>query len=153
MKLISLVATLAFFVACGSSEGIDPGANGGPDPDTPVTSGPGDDPSQPAPDPTPSYTEPQPGQLDVRPIAWESYNIGSDDRLYVSYWSGVEPCYVLDRVEVEYLPKKVFITLFEGHSPADEDTACIEIAMLKTTIVELDEPLGDRKVLDGAPKA
>ncbi len=66
------------------------------------------------------------------------------------WWSGVEPCNVLDRVEVEYTDEAVTMTLFEGHTETEEDVACIEIAMKKATIVELDEPLGDREIVDGA---
>ncbi len=35
-------------------------------------------------------------------------------------------------------------------SPAGDDVACIEIAVLKRVVVPLDEPLGDRRIVDGA---
>lgn len=156
-RISLLVVLLLTLAACGS-EGGSPASGGGipgesptSDPDTPVTS----DPSQrvDVPDASPSYTVPQPGQVDVRPIAWDSYNVGSDGNIYISYWSGVEPCYVLDRVEVDYAPKKVTVTLFEGHTETEEDVACIEIAVLKTTVITPDEPVGERRVVDGAHKA
>ncbi len=138
-------------ISCGEPDEIDPGA-GGDDPDTPVTSGPVD--NSPVPDGSPSYTEPQPGQDDLRAIAWDNYRVKDDgNTLYVKYWSGVEPCNVLDHVDVEYTSDEVIVTVWEGSSPTDKNTACIEIAVLKTTIVELDEPLGDRKVVDGSKGA
>lgn len=153
---VRVLLTALFLVtvaACGG-QGPDPGARTTlptSDPEQPVTSVP----SQRAdvPSASPSYTVPQPGQADVRPIAWDSYNIGSDGNIYISYWSGVEPCYVLDRVDVDYGRKKITVTLFEGHTESDEDVACIEIAVLKTTVIEPAEPVGERLVVDGVHKA
>lgn len=140
-----LVVLLA---ACGSpGEGTDLGAGGGPD--TPVTSTPGDD--QGRPDPQPSITEPQPGQVNVHPVAWDRAKVGNDDRtMTIKYWSGVEPCNVLDHINVDYKSDMIVISLFEGNTPSDEDTACIELAVEKTTIVELDEDVAGRKITDGA---
>ena len=99
----------------------------------------------------PSPVEPQPGQLNVRVIGWDKAKVRPNDKTVdVTFWSGVEPCYVLDSVEVTYGPNTVEITLFEGSSPDDQDTACIEIAMLKRVIVELDEPLAGRRLKDGS---
>ena len=68
----------------------------------------------------------------------------------IDFWSGVEPCAVLGRVDVDYGPNAVTITLLEGHLDVGEDVVCIEIAVLKQTVVQLDEPLGDREIVDGA---
>jgi hypothetical protein len=97
----------------------------------------------------PQRVEPQPGQLDVRPIGWQRVK-GDGRRLRVLYTSGIEPCYVLDRVEVVESARRVTITLYEGRADLEEDVACIEIAVRKFTVVELEEPLGDRPVKDGA---
>jgi hypothetical protein len=139
------VAGLIVLAACGSpADDIDPGAGG---PDEPVSTT--IDPNAPVPKGSPSITEPQPGQADVRPIPWDRYK-AQGKTLRIKWWSGVEPCNVLDHVDVEETPEKVTVTLYEGHTESDEDVACIEIAVLKTTIVELSTPLGDRKVVDGA---
>ena len=150
LVLAACVLTLG---ACGEATSDDAGGPGGgvagsPGmPDAPV--GTHLDPNEPMPEPSPSLVEPEPGQVDVRRIGWESYE-ADGSQLLISYWSGVEPCSVLDHVDVRETRKKVTVTLFEGRSPTDEDVACIEIALLKGTIVELEEPLGDRKVVDGA---
>ena len=42
------------------------------------------------------------------------------------------------------------ITLSEGSDPAAGQVACIMIAEFKRVIVHLDQPLGDRTIVDGA---
>lgn len=118
------------------------------EPDAPVSSEPRD--TEPAPDPGASPVEPQPGQEDVRAIRWHSAKAIGNEAVRVRFWSGVEPCNVLDHVEVDYSATAVTITLYEGSSPTEEDVACIELALLKETTVELDEPLGRRRLRDGA---
>mgnify|MGYP000651517446 CR=1 FL=1 len=150
-KLVaSLMLTVVLATGCGKdSDGPGAGSSASPDPDGVVSSTPG---AGGDPNPSPSYTQPQPGQEDVRAIGWDSYNADQKGRLYVSYYSGVEPCYVLDRIDVVERETKVTVTLWEGRAPGSEDVACIEIAELKTTVIQLEEPLGDRKLLDGAAK-
>ena len=150
--LILLICAALVFGACGSeSASVDPGGAPSAGPEDPVTSAPQSPGDGTIPSPEPSFVTPEPGQADVRPIGWDSAEPGKDDlSVTVSYWSGVEPCNVLDHVDVEYSAKKVTITLFEGHSPTDEDTACIEIAVYKGTVVQLDEPLDGREIVDGA---
>lgn len=144
-----ILAAILLLAACGSSS--ESGAGSSPtSPDRPVTSTPEPpEPDDPIPSPGASRVEPQPGQADVRKVAWEGYSKLGPKRLEITYWSGVEPCHVLDHVDVEEDGSEVTITLFEGHSPMDEDTACIEIALLKSVVVELDSPLGTREVADG----
>jgi hypothetical protein len=149
-KLIaSLMLTAVLTVACG--EGTTPGASpsASADPDDPVSSTPGGGGN---PNPSPSYTQPKPGQENVHAIGWDSYSADKKGRLFISFYSGVEPCYVLDHIDVIERDEKVTITLWEGNAPDSEDVACIEIAELKTTIIQLEEPLGQRKLLDGAAK-
>lgn len=98
-----------------------------------------------------TLVEPTPGMADVRPHAFDRAVVGDDGRsVTVSFWSGVEPCYVLDHVDVAYAADAIAITVFEGHDPSAGDVACIEIALLKEVVVELEEPVGDREIVDGA---
>jgi hypothetical protein len=94
--------------------------------------------------------EPTPGMAGVRPNVFDHAVVGEDGTVTVFFWSGVEPCYVLDHVDVDYGAKAVTITLYEGHDPDAGDVACIEIALLKKVVVPLDEPVGDREIVDGA---
>ena len=95
--------------------------------------------------------EPSPGMAGVNPTAFDKVVVGDDGRtLTIFFWSGVEPCYVLDRVEVDESRDAITVTLFQGHDPSAGDIACIEIALLKKVVVQLDEPVGARRIVDGA---
>jgi hypothetical protein len=153
-KTLRIAATIAaltlVLTACGSANG-SPAASG---PDDPVSSTPGD---EPTPQPSPSTikgaqpVEPRPGMDGVHPIAWTRVRPTKDPHVvHVFFWSGVEPCYVLDHVTVKENSKRVTITLFQGHDQEAKDQACIEIAVKKVVKVELKRPLGDRQAIDGA---
>jgi hypothetical protein len=95
--------------------------------------------------------EPTPGMTDVRPRIFD-HAVANDDgtSITVFFWSGVEPCYVLDHVDVDHGPRTITVTLFEGHDASAGDVACIEIALLKKVVVRPDAPVGDRRIVDGA---
>jgi hypothetical protein len=119
--------------------------------DDTVVGSPGDDGKIMDPDDGAEPVEPRPGMAGVRPHIFDHAVVGDDGRtVTVFFWSGVEPCYVLDHVDVEYGATAVTITLYEGHDPDAGDVACIEIALLNKVVVELDEPVGDRGIVDGA---
>jgi hypothetical protein len=146
-RLIGL-SLIAIIVAGACSAGASPTPPASPTlpPDAPVTSPPdggGVDPGLPQP----AFVVPQPGQLNTHPVAITSLIPTVDGRhvtVQADWVSGVEPCYVLDRVEVDTKttmsePPTVSITiaLFEGSS--DLNVACIEIAAYKATLVDLGE--------------
>ena len=142
--LFSSIAVLVV-VATGAAIAASTG-----DPDTPVSSGPitGDEP--PA-DGGPQLVEPRPGMAGVYARPFDSATVGDDDTtVTIDFVSGVEPCSVLDRVDVVYGGDAVTITLFEGYDPDAGDVACIEIGVFKRVVVQLDEPLAGRKIVDGA---
>jgi hypothetical protein len=99
--------------------------------------------------PAANLVEPRPGMDNVQPVDWDHAEVEGDQTVTVSWWSGVEPCHVLDRVEVDYTDEAVIITVFEGSEPSDEGHMCIEIAERRGTVIELDEPLGPRSLKDG----
>ena len=83
---------------------------------------------------------PKPGQLNPRPLPAATLEATVDGRrvlVKATWWSGVEPCYVLDSVRVERSGNDIAITLIEG--TGDQNAICIEIAMQKATIVDLGE--------------
>lgn len=100
--------------------------------------------------PVPSAVAPTPGMADVHAIGWDTAGV-SDDGLHltVAFVSGVEPCSVLDHVDVAYGANAVTVTLYEGHDPGDGQVACPAIAVFKQVSVALTEPLGGRDVQDG----
>ena len=137
---------------------IDPGDCGeqvtgtGPDATVSYTPCPGDeDPIVTDPYDGAQRVEPTPGMSDVYPRIFDKVVVrDGGTRVTVYFWSGVEPCYVLDHVDVEYGAGAITITLFEGHDASVGDVACIEIALLKKVVIQLDEPVGDRQIVDGA---
>jgi hypothetical protein len=105
----------------------------------------------PVPKPRPLIVVPRPGMADVRPIAFTAAAVRPDDRAVdVRFWSGIEPCSVLDHVDVAYGSATVTITLFQGSDPNAGMVACPDIAMLKQVTVTLDQNLAGRRIIDGA---
>jgi len=123
----------------------------GPDATVSYTMCPGDPGLSPEPVPGPQIVEPTPGMANVRARPFDTATVGDDDRtVTIDFWSGIEPCAVLDRVDVDYGSDDVTITLFEGNDPYAGDVACIEIAVQKQVVIVLDEPLDGRTLVDGA---
>lgn len=144
----------------GVSPGDPGGGNGGignmcpaadpEDPESPVSSDCNDTPGIVDPG-GPQIVEPNPGMAGVRARGYDSATVGDDDRtVTIDFVSGIEPCSVLDHVDVAYGANAVTITLFEGYDASAGDVACIEIGVFKRVIVTLDQPLAGRDLVDGA---
>ena len=113
----------------GGNVGSGGGVIGGP---TPVDPGAGQ----------PTIVIPKPGQKNphpVRPMTLQASVHGRHVLVKVSWYSGVEPCNVLDSVNVVRSGTDIAISLMEGSS--DLAVMCIEIAQLKATIVDLGDLL------------
>jgi hypothetical protein len=86
--------------------------------------------------------EPQPGQQNVHPVALERLDATASGTVVSvdAYWtSGVDPCYVLDRVEVNVNDDQtVDVTIHEGTS--DPDAICVMMAVAKHTIFSFEVP-------------
>ena len=109
------------------------------------------DPAEPPPPVEPAITEPTPGMANVYARPFDSAMVGDDDvTVTLDFVSGIEPCYVLDHVDVAYRAATVTITLFEGNDDSDGQVACIDIGVFKRTIVTLGQPLAGRTIVDGA---
>lgn len=122
------------------------------DPDSPVDYAVCPDDQDPAPwgDPsTAQPVEPTPGMSGVRARPFDRAMLNDDGTVTILFTSGVEPCAVLDHVDVDE-GDAVTITLYEGHDPDAGDVACIEIAVLKSVTITLDHPLDGRSIVDGA---
>ncbi|HEV8488381.1 MAG TPA: hypothetical protein VGQ58_01195 [Candidatus Limnocylindrales bacterium] len=131
----------------GSGGESDPGAGSG----DPIGTDPGDpgngivDPDQP------QLVVPKPGQLNVHPVAIAEMEVRVEGRhavLNARWWSGVEPCYVLDSVAWKRDGKTITISVREGSGAGD--VICIDIAMYKATVIDLGElDPGDYTVVGG----
>jgi hypothetical protein len=93
---------------------------------------------------------PRPGMAGVHQVGWTRAEPQGERLIRVFFESGIEPCSVLDHVQVDYRPGEVVVTLFEGSDPAAKDQACIMIALSKVVEVVLDQPLGGRQIVDGS---
>jgi hypothetical protein len=120
----------------GSGGGSDPGLGSG-EPIGTDPGGPGNggvDPGQAA------LVVPKPGQLNVHPVPIEEMEARVEGRhavLNARWWSGVEPCYVLDSVAWKRDGTTITISVREGSG--EGDVVCIDIAMYKATVIDLGE--------------
>ena len=86
----------------------------------------------------PAVVIPKPGQKNPHEVGATTLQASVDGRhvlVKVIWYSGVEPCNVLDSIKVDRADSVVTIGLVEGSS--DPNAMCIEIAQLKATIVDL----------------
>jgi hypothetical protein len=141
MRIVPLVLAAGLVAGCAERAGI--GAD--PGPDSPVTTTP-----LPAPPGTGGVLEvaPRPGLVDVRPQRWERAEAVGPRRVRVEFYGGVEECEGLDHVDVEEGSDTVTITLFVGRVPEAE--VCIDLAVLKSVTVEVEESLRGRELVDGS---
>lgn len=81
-----------------------------------------------------------PGQADVHPVGVVKLEVavsGQRAALRAMWWSGIEPCTMLDSVVVRRDRSTISITVREGSPPNAGNVACIDIALLKGTLVDL----------------
>ena len=153
---VGLLSLSLLLVACSTAAApsASPPPSSAP-PDAPVTAPPSD-PADPSLDPGgpgdgAKVVVPRPGQLDVHDISADSLAARADGSTIVvtaTWFSGVEPCNILDQIVVTKGQGSYSITLREGHGP--EDVACIAIAELhKTEIAIPDVAPGTYQVTDG----
>jgi hypothetical protein len=140
-------ATVLVWLVLAGCAGPTPVTPGGSGPESPV----GSTLWEPTPVPDPVQVSPRPGLVDVRPHSWHYFEQVASRTLRIEFYGGVEECEGLDRVEVEETRKAVTVTLFVGREPTAE--VCIEIAVLKSVIVPVDAPIGDRDIRDGSAGA
>ncbi|MFI6921604.1 hypothetical protein ACIBIZ_16775 [Nonomuraea spiralis] len=113
---------------------------------TPVTTAPTTGPSK-----GPEPVKPTGDAINVHKVRWtKATPVARGKQVRLTWWSGVAPCTVLDKVKVKETAKKVTITLYEGASPKARNVSCILLAVEKTTTVKLKHALGNRKLVDGA---
>jgi len=143
--IAGLVSFALLLAACSSAAApstppsAPPSANPTqPSPDAPVTAPPSDGAGQVPVDPGGKFVVPKPGQLDVHPVPADSLAARVDRSTIIvtaTWTSGVEPCNVLDSIEVARGAGTYTITLREGHGP--EEIACIAIAEQHKTEFEI----------------
>ncbi|MGQ0623501.1 MAG: hypothetical protein ACT4PP_02420 [Sporichthyaceae bacterium] len=93
--------------------------------------------------------EPRPGMDNLRTIAFDRTEKLGNGVIRIYYTSGIEPCDVLDHVEVDYSSQAVTLTVFMGSDPASPDAICPALARFSYTDITLDEGLDGREIRDG----
>ena len=146
VKIGRILLVAGLLLSCAAPQRARPGNTSAPE--SPVASSPGQNPSPPRSGPL--FVQPRPGLVDVRPHQFERVRVTGPRTLTVRFYGGIETCEGLDRVEVDYEEKRVVVTLFVGRVPTAE--VCIELAVLKATRVQLEEPVAGRAIVDGAPR-
>ena len=155
-RRFALLASLSFLLLACSAGAAAPTPSGSPsptatpaaqatspspsEPDEPVGSAPGGgEPGDPGAG-APQIVFPKPGTLNPRLVGVSELEAEVDGRQVIvkaSWWSGVEPCHVLDSVGVQRDATTITIGLREG--TGDPGAMCIEIAQLKATLIDLGE--------------
>lgn len=148
MRFLAPAIALVFILAACGQPSSQPGSSGDEDV---VSSDPNDNSSNNNPGGAKLVT-PQGDAQNVIPGAWRRVKKLDEDTLKVFFWGGVEPCSVLDSVDVSYFGDEVALTLFHGTGSNSADKICPELAVLKVVQVDLTEPLRGRDVVDGADK-
>ncbi|MFG1697025.1 hypothetical protein [Nonomuraea sp. NPDC049309] len=149
MTATLLAGCLALVAGCASEQPSQPAQRVAAT--TPARPPVASEPVSPAPTKKPEAVKPQGNAINVRKVGWtKAKPVAKGRQVQLTWWSGVEPCTILDRVEVKETSKKVTITLYEGAAPKARNMACIMMAVEKTTTVKLKKPLGERKLVDGA---
>jgi hypothetical protein len=145
VALTILIGVLA--VGCGSAHAIS-----GPPARSKPKDGPTSGPSKNGPSiDKPNRVIPRPGMSDLHKIDWLRAKRGGQGRsVLLTYWSGVEPCSVLDHVDVVYRSKAIVLTLWEGFDPDRANEPCPEIAVLNSVHVRLRDGTDDWPLRDGA---
>jgi hypothetical protein len=83
---------------------------------------------------------PQRGQMDLRAVNVQLIRASVEGRhvtVELRWWSGIAPCSVLDSVAVARDGTTITLSPSEGSSA--RDVACVDLAQLKATVVDLGE--------------
>ena len=166
VAVAALIGVVAVMSAGSPGSGSDPAGSTGADGGGAASTGggssgdPGTGDSPPAttrpPQPRPRPSVVAPRAQAPRPdlplaLAIQSYELVAPDRLQVRYATGLPECYgALDRAYVSESGDRVLITLRVRPVAQPPSEPCPDIAMVEDTLVRLDQPLGDRAVVDGA---
>lgn len=87
-----------------------------------------------------TFVVPAAGLINQHPVNVQRVRAATDDQgvtAELRWWSGVAPCNALDSVQVDKdeAARTIKLTVIEGSGPGD--MACIDIAQLKATVVDL----------------
>lgn len=96
----------------------------------------------------PERVEVTDGAVNLRARPFDEAVVLDERHLAIRFFGGVAPCDVVGLVDVNEIDDEVFVTLVTGSAPDAGDLACIDIAVYKEVVVELESPLGGRRIVD-----
>lgn len=149
----AFAASVAVLLACANGA-EEPAADGDPSPGSPGTEAP--DPTS-APTPTEEAEAPEidmptedaeiiEDMIHESSAGWEDYDVDSATLLRFLATSGNQACYG-QRYQVEETAEEVAVAIIVGNRP-DGAEVCTQEAIFIAVPVELEEPLGDRDVVE-----
>ncbi len=137
VALAVALSSLVLIAAAVAAQSPAPRSSTGPD--TPVSSSPMT-PGQPDTGSGATIAVPQDGLSDIHRAFWEHVDVAANgQQLTVYYWSGVDTCYGLASVDAQWVHGTLDIRLWTGTLPGVG--ACIDMAQLYKTVVQLDQQL------------
>jgi hypothetical protein len=101
-------------------------------------------------DPGPIHVSVRDDVVDLTPVRLVSLRAVDESVVEARYWSGIEPCTAVGRIDVVETDTTVTVKVWIGTPESERDTVCIMIAELHAVRVQLEEPVGDRALIDGA---
>lgn len=128
--------------AAGPEPGLSPTTAPAPV-DTPTT--PTEDPGA---DPGHLFTA-DPSIVGAHPVPFTSWTKVAEDRIAIHFETGVPECYGVDATATED-DSTVTVELRSGTRADAVDKMCVMMAVFGTLEIQLDAPLGDRRVLGAA---
>lgn len=93
---------------------------------------------------------PEPGMDNVHSVAWSYAELVSKRTVRVYYYSGIEPCTVLDHTSVSYSAEKISISLFAGSDPSAGQVMCAALARATAVDVTLTQDPAGRTFVDAS---
>jgi hypothetical protein len=92
---------------------------------------------------------PRPGLYNLEAEPWEQAVVTPDGgHLAIYFVGGVEPLHALDHIDVRYRPDRIVVIVFLGTT---EDVSSWKTGpgISQVALIELDEPVAGRRVVDG----
>ncbi|MEV0945452.1 hypothetical protein [Rhodococcus sp. NPDC049939] len=93
---------------------------------------------------------PRPDIVQANPTPFESWSRTEGDNIAIHFVTGTPACYGADATVVE-TDSSVNVSLRTGILPEAADKMCTLVAVFATMEIQLQQPLGDREVIDGTP--
>lgn len=142
MRIVTLALLVLLLGSCRLLADGPGAGRSGEDPDQPVGASLEPEPST-SPDGDGALREqPNPEVVQERGVGVDHFRIGPDGRTVVVYWWGGTPsCFALGEVLVEVQRGTPIVSVLEGTLPEAVGSACTMEAVLKSTVVMLDQPI------------